>query len=127
MTGGRETAEGRGQPPAPLGPDGSLAEAQRYLDDLERYMGWREVDLVTTCFLLGEEVGELFKAVRRYEQLGVEVGTADAPRDALRAELADEVADVLNFVLAVANRAEIDVTAAFRDKNARNLKRRWTS
>ncbi|MFM2161053.1 MAG: hypothetical protein RLZZ383_565, partial [Pseudomonadota bacterium] len=43
------------------------------------------------------------------------------------AELADEVADVLNFVLAVANRAEIDVTAAFRDKNARNLKRRWTS
>jgi NTP pyrophosphatase (non-canonical NTP hydrolase) len=116
-----------GEPPAPLAPGASLADAQRYLDDLERHMGWREVDLVTTCFLLGEEVGELFKAVRRYEQLGVEVGTADAPRDALRAELADEVADVLNFVLAVANRAEIDVTAAFRDKNARNLKRRWTS
>jgi NTP pyrophosphatase (non-canonical NTP hydrolase) len=114
-------------PPVPITDGSSLADAQRYLDDLERHMGWRDVDLVTTCFLLGEEVGELFKAVRRFEQLGVEVGTADAPRETLRAELADEVADVLNFVFAVANRAEIDVAAAFRDKNVRNLKRRWTS
>ena len=36
-----------------------------------------------------------------------------------------EIVDVLNYLLAIANRLDIDVEAAFREKNARNLERTW--
>ena len=33
---------------------------------------------------------------------------------------------MFNYLLAIANRLDIDVEAAFRDKNARNQKRSWS-
>ena len=52
------------------------------------------MDLVHNCFLMGEEVGELFKAVRRVEGLFVE---GDVPDDR-RTEVAHEIVDVLNYL-----------------------------
>jgi NTP pyrophosphatase (non-canonical NTP hydrolase) len=66
---------------------------------------------------MGEEVGELFKAVRRYERIFEQAGRDDSSTEARRAEVADELVDVLNYLLAVANRLDIDVEAAFRKKN----------
>ena len=99
-----------------------MADFQTYIDELEQKMGWTDVDLVHTCFLMGEEVGELFKAVRKVEGLFLE---GDVPGDRKR-EVAFEIVDVLNYLLAVANRLDIDVEAAFREKNTINQGRTWS-
>ena len=107
-------------------PDGAtMADYQRYIHDLEAAQGWLDVDLVHTCFLMGEEVGELFKAVRKVNRL---FDQADAPPEDQAARVdhvGEELVDVLNYLLAVANRLDIDVEAAFRKKNARNQTRTW--
>ena len=101
----------------------TMRDLQRYVHDLEALHGWLDVDLVHNCFLMGEEVGELFKAVRRYERI---YESADAPEieDRTR-DVAHEIVDVLNYLLAVANRVDVDVEAAFREKNAVNQERSW--
>ena len=98
-----------------------MRDFQRYVHDLEAFHGWLDVDLVHNCFLMGEEVGELFKAVRKQEKLFDEHGE---PTDT--EAVAEEIVDVLNYLLAIANRLDIDVEQAFRSKNARNLERTWT-
>jgi NTP pyrophosphatase (non-canonical NTP hydrolase) len=110
--------------PLTLPPRASLAELGRYIHALEDRMGWLDVDLVHTAFFLGEEVGELFKAIRRYERRSI--ATDDPHPDGGKAEVADEIVDVLNYLLAIANRLDIDVEAAFLDKNTRNQGRTWT-
>lgn len=105
----------------------TMADYQRYVHEMEAFHGWLSVDLVHNCFLMGEEVGELFKAVRKQVKLFDE----QAKRGETGSEgmpawgVAEEVVDVLNYLLAIANRLEIDVEAAFRRKNGENLERRW--
>lgn len=142
-----------------LAPGAPMAAYQEYIHRLEKMHGWLDVDLVHNCFLMGEEVGELFKAVRRFERyyeqeptsgtaggrapgqlggqptIGGEIATdpnaaaeataADTAKK--RAELGDELVDVMNYLMAIANRAQVDLEAAFRRKNARNQRRRWKS
>ena len=104
-----------------LSENAPMAEFQSYIHDLEAFHGWLDVDLVHNCFLMGEEVGELFKAIRRHEKY------FERPETAVdtKGEVAEEIVDVLNYLLAIANRLEIDVEAAFRKKNRRNQERRW--
>jgi len=97
-----------------------MADFQRYVHGLEAFHGWLDVDLIHNCFLMGEEVGELFKAVRKQQKYYDSSTGEDAT-----AAVAEEIVDVLNYLLAIANRLDIDVEAAFREKNARNLTRRW--
>lgn len=99
---------------------------QRYIHQLEKMHGWLSVDLVHNCFLMGEEVGELFKAVRKYNRYYDQADAAPADMETRRAEVAEELVDVFNYLCAIANRLDIDLEAAFRDKNARNQQRRWT-
>ena len=102
-----------------------MAEYQRYVHDLEAFHGWLDVDLVHNCFLMGEEVGELFKAVRKYERL-FDQGEVEAPaQEAARAHVGEEIVDVLNYLMAIANRLDLDLEAEFRKKNARNQQRTW--
>ena len=101
-----------------------MAEYQRYIHDLEALHGWLDVDLVNNCFLMGEEVGELFKAVRRHLKK-FEQAEAEALTDS-KAHVAEEVVDVLNYLLAICNRLDIDLEAAFRHKNGVNQNRKWT-
>ncbi|MCB9746059.1 MAG: hypothetical protein H6740_26020 [Alphaproteobacteria bacterium] len=107
-----------------LPPNPTMQDYQRYIHELEDAQGWLEVDLVRSCFLMGEEVGELFKAVRKVERMFDE--QAPAPREAAVAHVGEELVDVLNYLLAIANRLDIDVEAAFRDKNRLNQTRTWT-
>jgi NTP pyrophosphatase (non-canonical NTP hydrolase) len=102
----------------------SMKEYQRYIHELEALHGWLKVDLVHNCFLMGEEVGELFKAVRRYNRLFDE-GRA-APPEQARAAVAEELVDVFNYLLAIANRTGVDLEEAFRKKNALNQERKWS-
>jgi NTP pyrophosphatase (non-canonical NTP hydrolase) len=98
--------------------DATLTEIQRYVADMEKERGFADRGVVAQCLLLGEEVGELFKAVRKSEHLPIGttsiVGTVD-----------EELADILILVCAVANRYGIDLSSALRRKEEHNEKRVW--
>ncbi len=95
----------------------TLAQFQRYVAELEAERGFLDQDVLDKCLLLGEEVGELFKAVRTARGLKVDVPGG---------EIADELADVLIYLCAIANREGIDLEAAFRAKETLNKTRRWS-
>ncbi len=101
-----------------LGPRPTLAELQAYVRDLERRRGFSDQTARDKCLLLGEEVGELFRAVRRVEGLRVDPASR-------RAEIGEELADLLIYLCAIANRYGVDLEAAFRAKEARNSERTW--
>lgn len=107
-----------------LPPNATMKDYQRYIHELEAMHGWLKLDLVYNCFLMGEEVGEVFKAVRRYNKLFDE--GAATPTDEARAHLGEELVDVFNYLLAIANRVGVDLEQAFREKNARNQQRTWS-
>ncbi len=93
-----------------------LANFQLYVAAMEAERGFDAQGPVEKCLLLGEEVGELFKAVRTHEGLAT-----DVPGGAI----ADELADILIYLCAIANRYGIDLETAFRTKEERNEKRTW--
>ena len=103
-----------------LPPTPTMADYQDFVHGMEAFHGWLDVDLIHNCFLMGEEVGELFKAIRRYEKYFSKPKGTDC-----KEEVAEEIVDVFNYLCALANRLDIDIDAAFRKKNSRNLERRW--
>ena len=103
----------------------SMAEFQQYVYDLESMHGWLEVDLIHNCFLMGEEMGELFKAIRKHQQYFEEHHLSQEASS--RAHIGEEIVDILNYLLAIANRLNIDIESAFRQKNLINQGRNWSS
>jgi NTP pyrophosphatase (non-canonical NTP hydrolase) len=95
-----------------------LHDLQKYVADLEVERGFARQDALQKCLLLGEEVGELFKAVRKATRMGIDPNTAVGP-------LAGELADVLIYICCIANRFGVDLEQAFRDKEEQNAKRTW--
>ena len=104
-----------------LPPQAPLSAYQNYIYQLEAMHGWLEVDLINNCFLMGEEVGELFSAIRKHEKLFLE-GKATTSVE----HIGEEIVDVFNYLLAIANRLDIDLESAFRRKNQRNFQRTWS-
>ncbi len=96
----------------------TLADIQEYVRQLEDERGFTDVTLQQNCLLLGEEIGELFKAIRKVENMRIDhnskVGTVE-----------EEIADVIIFLCSIANRLNIDVEQAFRDKEEINKQRTW--
>ena len=97
------------------------------LHSLQEYVAASEVERhfdqqtsIEKCLLLGEEVGELFRAVRKTSGLAVD------PNSDVR-EVGNELADILNYVLAIANRYEIDLGEAFLAKELVNCNRSWVA
>jgi len=104
-----------------------LKDFQTYIHALEKQHGWLDVDLVHNCFLMGEEVGELFKSIRKYQSYFDEAAKTESASDqAVKKEaVAEELVDVFNYLLAISNRLEIDFEAAFKAKNEKNQHRTW--
>lgn len=102
--------------PLPLSP--SVQDMQKYVAEVERERGFAEQTPLQKCLLLGEEVGELFKAVRKFSDIRVD------PNSSCH-DVAEELADVLIFLIAIANRFEVDLTEAFLEKEAKNEIRTW--
>jgi len=111
--------------PIQLPKDASMKEFQRYIYQLESMHGWLNVDLINNCFLLGEEVGELFKAVRKHQRFFIEHNPDEESNS--REHIGEELVDVFNYLLAIANRLDIDLEEAFRRKNAINQARSWNT
>ncbi len=51
----------------------TLKDLQQYVHDLEAERGFDTQPAIDKCLLLGEEMGELFKAVRKTEGLNIDV------------------------------------------------------
>lgn len=98
----------------------TLAIFQKYVAELEIERGFKSQTIIDKCLLLGEEVGELFKAVRKTEGLSVDSNSTFT-------EVGDELTDILIYLCAIANRKGIDLEEAFREKEEKNKKRVWKS
>jgi len=97
----------------------SLGELQDYVRLCEAERGFGDQNSLEKCLLLGEEVGELFKAVRKASGIKIDP-------DSSVSQVSEELADILNYLLAIANRFEIDLDTAFADKERTNRTRSWT-
>lgn len=98
----------------------SLSDFQKYVTELEYERGFIKQTTIDKCLLLGEEVGELYKAVRKSEGLSVDANSTFT-------EIGDELCDIFIYLCAIANRKKIDLERAFRAKEEKNKKRTWKS
>ncbi|MBI4405912.1 MAG: pyrophosphohydrolase [Deltaproteobacteria bacterium] len=96
----------------------SLSDFQKYVGELEQERGFSSQGVLEKCLLLGEEIGELFKAVRKTERISIEAGSQYG-------RIGEELADVFIYLCAIANRMDIHLENAFRDKEMLNHKRHW--
>ena len=96
----------------------TLNDYQTYVVALEIERGFSDQGPIDKCLLLGEEVGELFKAVRKAEGLVVDANSHVG-------EIGHELADVFVYLCALANRYDVDLETAFRAKEAINKTRVW--
>ncbi len=96
----------------------TLSDIQDYVSQLEAERGFESNTLQQSALLLGEEVGELFKALRKAQNMSMDkksvVGSVD-----------EELADIVIYVCSIANRSGIDLEKAFRAKEEVNKKRIW--
>lgn len=97
----------------------TLSDFQKYVTELERERGFSEETVKDKCLLLGEEVGELFKAVRKVEGLAID-------HESEVGEVNDELADVFIYLCSIANRYNIDLEEAFIAKEEKNKRRVWS-
>jgi NTP pyrophosphatase (non-canonical NTP hydrolase) len=98
----------------------TLKDYQEYVKKLEKERGFEKQDVLQKCLLLGEEIGELFKAVRKMEAISIDKNKSKITT------VEEELADILIYVCAIANRYNIDVEKAFREKEEENKKRVWS-
>ena len=101
-----------------LKPHANLADFQKYVAELEIERGFSDQKVNEKCLLLGEEVGELFKAIRKAEGIAIDPNSKVG-------EVGDELADVFIYLCSIANRYDIDLETAFLDKELKNSKRKW--
>lgn len=102
----------------------TIREWQSYVSRLVKARGWDSATDLETFLLFQEEVGELAKALRKHRGLFTEHGTSERARSSQR-ELALEMADVLSYLLDLADRFEIDLEAAVVEKENFNRTRQW--
>lgn len=97
----------------------TLKDFQEYVTQLERERGFSKQDVIQKCLLMGEEIGELYKAVRKIESISVDENNSKITT------VEEELADIFIYICAIANRYNIDLEKAFREKEEVNKKRIW--
>lgn len=81
--------------------------------------GFQQETTPELLMLLMEECGELARACRKHTSI-----KTDATR-AKDENLEHELADILMYVFAIANKYDVDLEKAFREKEEINKKRIW--
>lgn len=99
----------------------NLPELQTYVAAICKARGWDQATDLETFLLFIEEVGELAKEIRNRQELFQE----PEKRKGKTNDLEGEFADVLSYLLDLANRMDIDLEAAFRKKEEVNSGRVW--
>lgn len=100
----------------PERPDITLREAQATVDHWIRTIGVSYFSPLTNMAVLTEEVGEVARVMaRRYGDQSFKAGEKDT--------LADELADVLWVVMAIANQSGVDLTEALAENIEKKTRR----
>ncbi len=97
----------------------TLNDYQSYVIQLEKERGFFDQSVKDKSLMLGEEVGELFKAIRKQEGIKIDENSHVSPVE-------EELADVFIFLCSIANRYHINLEKAFRDKEKINHTRKWS-
>jgi NTP pyrophosphatase (non-canonical NTP hydrolase) len=97
----------------------TLQELQSYLALVCEERGWTKDSPAQKFVLFIEEIGELAKAMRKAASLYEERARAGD------VSLEEEFADVLSYLLDLANCFEVDLEQAFRAKEKINQTRTW--
>ncbi len=95
----------------------TLSNLQKYIKDVTKANGWDKSTDLELYLLLAEEVGELAKAIRYERGLYVETGREFS--------VGEELADILSYILDLANHYGIDLEEEFRRKELKNRQREW--
>ncbi|MGM9992717.1 MAG: MazG nucleotide pyrophosphohydrolase domain-containing protein [Candidatus Bruticola sp.] len=109
----------------------SLPLLQSYIKNKCEERGFTKASNLEVYLLLTEEIGELAKAIRKKSALFEEVlSTSPNPTELdkekiLQENLAEEMADVLSYLLDLANRFNVDLATALKSKEEKNDHRQW--
>ena len=98
----------------------SLAEIQKFFKKKADQRGWSDETPQDIILFLIEELGELAKAIRKKSGLIID-NQSKIP------EIEDELADVFNYVVHLANQLNVDLTEIFYKKEEKNSERKWES
>jgi NTP pyrophosphatase (non-canonical NTP hydrolase) len=102
----------------------TLPDLQAHIKAVCKERGWdKNSDLVILSGLV-EELGELTRAMRDYK--GEWETGEKASKKGEKHHLEYEFADVLNYLLDLANYYDVDMEKAFREKWEKNEKRTWS-
>ena len=96
----------------------TMKNSQDYVHQLEIERGFLHQTVLQKCLMLGEETGELFKAVRKSENISVDPNSKIG-------SVSEELVDIFIYLCAIANRYNIHLEDAFRQKEEINKKRKW--
>jgi NTP pyrophosphatase (non-canonical NTP hydrolase) len=87
-----------------------IREYQEWLEAWDKARGWDRVSPAHTFTHASEEMGEVARLVLQWE------GYKDAPDPQVwRAEMAEELSDVMVFLFKLAYQCDVDVEAALRE------------
>lgn len=98
----------------------TLADIQQYVADLEKERGFDKNTVLEKYLLLSEEIGELAKCIRK----SASSMRVDASKQ-YNFDTAGEFGDILILLCALANRLDVDLEQAFRDKEEVNKQQTW--
>lgn len=96
----------------------TLRDLQNYVARVTTERGFADETTAEVFMLFLEECGELAKAARKLQHLKTDANSATYRLD-------HEAVDVLNYLLQICNRFEIDLESAFREKETLNNARTW--
>lgn len=97
----------------------TLKDFQEYVKNLEIERGFDTESVLQKCLLLGEEIGELNKAIRK------ELKLLKTDQNSKSGSVGKELADILIIICTIANRLNINLEEVFREKEEINKKRIW--
>lgn len=97
----------------------TLKDFQKYTAEMILERGFRDESISELLMLLLEECGELARACRQHTS-----AKSDTARPA-QDNLSHELADIFLYILAIANKYDLDLEQAFREKEEINKKRIW--
>jgi deoxyadenosine/deoxycytidine kinase/NTP pyrophosphatase (non-canonical NTP hydrolase) len=119
-------------PPTLTAPGDGLTDMQRFHRELDEYKQFND-DMFMNFIMLADEIGELANALAHVEKEARTLrGQGMNKKKALRMGLAQqrdamagELADVLAYVIKMANYAGIDLESAYIEKMRHNIQRKW--
>lgn len=97
----------------------TLYDLQRHIKAVCAEKGWNQNSVTEIYLLFSEETGELAKAIRKTTGFKGEVD-----ENAMK-NLREEFADVLNYLMDLANYFDIDLEEVYREKHQINQTREW--